>query len=130
MLEKKSLIKNVNEELNNISCPSCFSKFVFKSLNKNNQILSCSNLKCLFPLNNANMGKFIFDINKDNLNKFLLNLKNLVSEHSYISDTNMEEKLKKYKNEKIESLKDVFSENEIDIQSGSFIFSRDDLFSN
>ena len=130
MLEKKSLIKNVNEELSNISCPTCFSKFVFKTLNKNNQILSCSNINCLFPMNNPNLSKFIFDMNKDNLNNFLSNLKHLVSEHSYISDTNIEEKLKKYKNEKIELEKDEFSENEIDIQSSSFLFSRDDLFSN
>ena len=130
MLEKKSLIKNVNEELSNISCPTCFSKFVFKTLNKNNQILSCSNINCLFPMNNPNLSKFIFDMKNDNLNNFLSNLKQLVSEHSYISDTNIEEKLKKYKNEKIELEKDEFSENEIDIQSSSFLFSRDDLFSN
>ena len=129
MIEKKSVKKYGNEEINNILCPSCFSKLVFKSLNKNEQILTCSNLNCLFPMNNENMNKFIIDIKKDDLTLFLSNLKNSITEQSCISDTNIEEKLKKYKNDKSEEQNDEFSENLIDIQSNSFILSRNELFS-
>ena len=129
MIEKKSVKKYGYEEINNILCPSCFSKLVFKSLNKNEQILTCSNLYCLFPMNNENMNKFIIDIKKDDLTLFLSNLKNSISEQSCISDTNIEEKLKKYKNDKSEEQNDEFSENLIDIQSNSFILSRNELFS-
>ena len=130
MLEKKSVKKNEIEELNNIFCPSCYSKLVFKSLNKNEQILTCANSQCLFPMNAENMNNFIFNIKKEDLTRFLSNLKNSVSEQSCISDTNIEEKLKKYKNEKIEEQNDEFSENIIELQSNSFILSQNDLFSN
>ena len=129
MIDKKHVKKNGNEDLNDIFCPSCFSKLVFKSLNKNEQILTCSNLNCLFPMNNENMNKFIIDIKKDDLTLFLSNLKNSITEQSCISDTNIEEKLKKYKIDKSEEQNDEFSENLIDIQSNSFILSRNELFS-
>ena len=129
MITKNSKKKNENEELNNISCPICFSKLIFKSLNKNNQILACSNDECLFPLNNANMNKFIININDDNLTSFLINLKNLVLDQSYASDTNIEEKLKKYKDEKVEPQKDGFSDI-VEIKSFSNLLSQDDYNSN
>ena len=129
MIMKNSKKKNENEELNNISCPICFSKLIFKSLNKNNQILACSNDECLFPLNNANMNKFIININDDNLTSFLINLKNLVLDQSYASDTNIEEKLKKYKDEKVEPQKDGFSDI-VEIKSFSNLLSQDDYNSN
>ena len=129
MITKNTKKKNENEELNNISCPICFSKLIFKSLNKNNQILACSNDECLFPLNNANMNKFIININDDNLTSFLINLKNLVLDQSYASDTNIEEKLKKYKDEKVEPQKDGFSDI-VEIKSFSNLLSQDDYNSN
>ena len=130
MIDKKLVKKNGYEELNNIFCPTCFSKLVFKSLNKNEQLLTCSNLSCLFPMNNENMNKFIFNIKRDDITHFLSDLKHSISEQSCISDTNIEEKLKKYKNDKSEDQNDEFSENLIDIQSNSFILSQNDLFSN
>ena len=129
MITKNTKKKNENEELNNISCPICFSKLIFKSLNKNNQILACSNDECLFPLNNANMNKFIININDDNLTSFLINLKNLVLDQSYASDTNIEEKLKKYKDEKVEPQKEGFSDI-AEIKSFSNLLSQDDYNSN
>ena len=129
MITKNTKKKNENEELNNISCPICFSKLIFKSLNKNNQILACSNDECLFPLNNANMNKFIININDDNLTSFLINLKNLVLDQSYASDTNIEDKLKKYKDEKVEPQKDGFSDI-VEIKSFSNLLSQDDYNSN
>ena len=129
MITKNTKKKNENEELNNISCPICFSKLIFKSLNKNNQILACSNDECLFPLNNANMNKFIININDNNLKSFLINLKNLVLDQSYASDTNIEEKLKKYKDEKDEKQKDGFSDI-VEIKSFSNLLSQDDYNSN
>ena len=129
MITKNTKKKNENEELNNISCPICFSKLIFKSLNKNNQILACSNYECLFPLNNANMNKFIININDDNLTSFLINLKNLVLDQSYASDTNIEEKLKKYKDEKVEPQKDGFSDI-VELKSFSNLLSQDDYNSN
>ena len=124
MFTKNSMKKNEMEELNNISCPLCFSKLIFKSINKNNQILACSNEECLFPLDNANMDKFILNINNDNLASFLSNLKSLVVEQSCGSDTNMEDKLKKYKNEKIEN--DDFSDF-VDVRSFSNLLSQNDI---
>ena len=124
MFTKNSMKKNEMEELNNISCPLCFSKLIFKSINKNNQILACSNEECLFPLDNANMDKFILKINNDNLTSFLSNLKSLVVEQSCGSDTNMEDKLKKYKNEKIEN--DDFSDF-VDVRSFSNLLSQNDI---
>ena len=124
MFTKNSVKKNEMEELNNISCPLCFSKLIFKSINKNSQILACSNEECLFPLDNANMDKFILKINNDNLTSFLSNLKSLVVEQSCGSDTNMEDKLKKYKNEKIEN--DDFSDF-VDVKSFSNLLSQNDI---
>ena len=124
MFTKNSVKKNEMEELNNISCPLCFSKLIFKSINKNSQILACSNEECLFPLDNANMDKFILKINNDNLTSFLSNLKSLVVEKSCESDTNMEDKLKKYKNEKIEN--DDFSDF-VDVRSFSNLLSQNDI---
>ena len=124
MFTKNSVKKNEMEELNNISCPLCFSKLIFKSINKNSQILACSNEECLFPLDNANMDKFILNINNDNLASFLSNLKSLVVEKSCGSDTNMEDKLKKYKNEKIEN--DDFSDF-VDVRSFSNLLSQNDI---
>ena len=124
MFTKNSMKKNEMEELNNISCPLCFSKLIFKSINKNSQILACSNEECLFPLDNANMDKFILKINNDNLTSFLSNLKSLVVEQSCGSDTNMEDKLKKYKNEKIEN--DDFSDF-VDVRSFSNLLSQNDI---
>ena len=121
--------ENEKKELNDIYCPICFSKLIFKSLNKNNQILSCSNNECLFPLDNANMQKFIININEDNLTSFFKNLKNLVLDQSNASDTNMEDKLKKYKNEKYETQKDEFSDI-LDVRSFSNILSLNDYSSN
>ena len=124
MFTINSVKKNEMEELNNISCPLCFSKLIFKSINKNSQILACSNEECLFPLDNANMDKFILKINNDNLTSFLSNLKSLVVEQSCGSDTNMEDKLKKYKNEKIEN--DDFSDF-VDVRSFSNLLSQNDI---
>ena len=124
MFTKNSVKKNEMEELNNISCPLCFSKLIFKSINKNSQIFACSNEECLFPLDNANMDKFILKINNDNLTSFLSNLKSLVVEQSCGSDTNMEDKLKKYKNEKIEN--DDFSDF-VDVKSFSNLLSQNDI---
>ena len=124
MFTKNSVKKNEIEELNNISCPLCFSKLIFKSINKNSQILACSNEECLFPLDIANMDKFILNINNDNLASFLSNLKSLVVEKSCGSDTNMEDKLKKYKNEKIEN--DDFSDF-VDVRSFSNLLSQNDI---
>ena len=122
MLEKKSLKINGIEELNNMFCPSCSSKLIFKSLNKNNQILSCSNEKCLFPMDSEHMSRYIMDIKKDDINSFIAKLKYPESELSFISDTNIEDKLKKYKDIKIDSANDEISENLFDIQSNSFVF--------
>ena len=127
MLTKNAMKMNQREELNDISCPLCFSTLVFKSINKNSQILTCSNEDCLFPLDNANMSKFIININNDNLTTFLSNLKNLLHEKSYVSDTNIEDKLKKYKNEKFEN--DEFSEF-VDVRSFSNLLSQNDIQSN
>ena len=122
MLEKKALKINGIEELNNIICPSCSSKLIFKSLNKNNQILSCSNEKCLFPMDSEHMSRYIMDIKKDDIYSFIAKLKYPESELSFISDTNIEDKLKKYKDIKIDSANDEISENLFDIQSKSFVF--------
>ena len=122
MLEKKALKINWIEELNNIICPSCSSKLIFKSLNKTNQILSCSNEKCLFPMDSEHMSRYIMDIKKDDINSFIAKLKYPESELSFISDTNIEDKLKKYKDIKIDSANDEISENLFDIQSNSFVF--------
>ena len=122
MLEKKALKINGIEELNNIICPSCSSKLIFKSLNKTNQILSCSNEKCLFPMDSEHMSRYIMDIKKDDINSFIAKLKYPESELSFISDTNIEDKLKKYKDIKIDSANDEISENLFDIQSNSFVF--------
>ena len=122
MLEKKALKINGIEELNNIICPSCSSKLIFKSLNKTNQILSCSNEKCLFPMDSEHMSRYIMDIKKDDTNSFIAKLKYPESELSFISDTNIEDKLKKYKDIKIDSANDEISENLFDIQSNSFVF--------
>ena len=127
MLTKNVVKSNEIEELNNISCPLCFSKLIFKSLNKNSQLLTCSNDECLFPLDNANMNKFVLNINNDNLATFLSNLKSLVVDQSCGSDTNMEDKLKKYKNEKFEN--DDYSEF-IDARSFSNLLSQNDIQSN
>ncbi len=127
MLTKNVVKSNEIEELNNISCPLCFSKLIFKSLNKNSQLLTCSNEECLFPLDNANMNKFVLNINNDNLATFLSNLKSLVVDQSCGSDTNMEDKLKKYKNEKFEN--DDYSEF-IDARSFSNLLSQNDIQSN
>ena len=66
-----------------------------------------------------------------NLNKppvtFLSNLKSLVVDQSCGSDTNMEDKLKKYKNEKFEN--DDYSEF-IDARSFSNLLSQNDIQSN
>ena len=124
MFTKNSVKKNEMEELNNISCPLCFSKLIFKSLNKNSQLLTCSNEECLFPLDNANMSKFIININNDDLTSFMSNLKNILMDHSSASDTNMEDKLKKYKNEKIEN--DDFSDF-VDVRSFSNLLSQNDI---
>ena len=122
MLEKKALKINGIEELNSMFCPSCSSKLIFKSLNKNNQILSCSNEKCLFPMDSEHMSRYIMDIKKDDINSFIAKLKYPESELSFISDTNIEDKLKKYKDIKIDSANDEISENLFDIQSNSFVF--------
>ena len=124
MLTKNVMKKNESEELNNVSCPICFSKLIFKSINKNNQILACSNEECLFPLDNANMSKFIININNDDLTSFMSNLKNILMDHSSASDTNMEDKLKKYKNEKFEN--DELSEI-VDARSFSNLLSQNDI---
>ena len=124
MFTKNSVKKNEMEELNNISCPLCFSKLIFKSINKNSQLLTRSNEECLFPLDNANMNKFVLNINNDNLATFLSNLKSLVVDQSCGSDTNMEDKLKKYKNEKIEN--DDFSDF-VDVRSFSNLLSQNDI---
>ncbi len=122
MLEKKSLKINGIEELHNMFCPSWYSKLIFKSLNKTNQILSCSNEKCLFPMDSEHMSRYIMDIKKDDINSFIAKLKYPESELSFISDTNIEDKLKKYKDIKIDSANDEISENLFDIQSNSFVF--------
>ena len=122
MLEKKALKINGIEELNSMFCPSCSSKLIFKSLNKTNQILSCSNEKCLFPMDSEHMSRYIMDIKKDDINSFIAKLKYPESELSFISDTNIEDKLKKYKDIKIDSANDEISENLFDIQSNSFFF--------
>ena len=127
MLTKNVVKSNEIQELNNIFCPLCFSKLIFKSLNKNSQLLTCSNEECLFPLDNANMNKFVLNINNDNLATFLSNLKSLVVDQSCGSDTNMEDKLKKYKNEKFEN--DDYSEF-IDARSFSNLLSQNDIQSN
>ena len=124
MFTKNVMKKNESEELNNLSCPLCFSKLIFKSINKNNQILACSNEECLFPLDNANMSKFIININNDDLTSFMSNLKNILMDHSSASDTNMEDKLKKYKNEKFEN--DELSEI-VDARSFSNLLSQNDI---
>ena len=124
MFTKNVMKKNESEELNNVSCPLCFSKLIFKSINKNNQILACSNEECLFPLDNANMSKFIININNDDLTSFMSNLKNILMDHSSASDTNMEDKLKKYKNEKFEN--DELSEI-VDARSFSNLLSQNDI---
>ena len=110
MQSKNEVKKNENEELNQITCPSCFSKLVFKTLNKNEQIFACSNEDCLFPLDSPNMNKYIININSNNLNVFLSNLKNIISEHSSAIDTNIEEKLKKYEKPKLELQNDELSD--------------------
>ena len=130
MISKNSEKKNEIEELNNITCPLCFAKLIFKSLNKSYQILACSNKDCLFPLDNANMDKFIININNYNLNSFLSNLKNFFLEQSYASDTNIEDKLKKYKNEKFDSNNDDLSDIALDVRSFSNILSQNDLYNN
>ena len=81
-------------------------------------------------MNCENMNKYIFDVKRDDLTRFLYNLKNTISEQSCIADTNIEEKLKKYKSDEFEDKNDEFSENLIEIQSNSFLLSQNDLFSN
>ncbi len=119
---QKNLLKNDSENLNKISCPICFSKLLFKSLNKENQLLACSNDFCLFPLNSQNMENFILNINKDTLNNFFENLKKFVIEQSSKSETNNEEKIKKENNEDIEFTNKEISELSYDGRS-SLIFS-------
>ena len=75
------------------------------------------------------MQKFIININEDNLTSFFKNLKNLVLDQSNASDTNIEDKLKKYKNEKYETQKDEFSDI-LDVRSFSNILSLNDYSSN
>ena len=85
---------NVSEEINNILCPLCLSKMLFKYINQNNKIFFCSNNKCLFPMNHINMDTFIFNINNDKLNEFISNIKKIVFDLSLSNDTNYEEKLR------------------------------------
>ena len=83
-----------NEDINNILCPLCLSRMVFKYINKNNKIFFCSNNKCIFPMNHIDMEKFIFNINKDNISKFISKIKKIVFEMSLSNDTNYEERIK------------------------------------
>ena len=83
------------EEMNNILCPLCSSRLIFKCINKNNKIFLCSNNKCLFPMDQIDMNKFIFHIKIDNLYDFIDNIKKLIFEQSLSNDTNNEDKFKK-----------------------------------
>ena len=109
---------NSNEEINNIICPLCDSRLLFRFINQNNKILFCSNKKCLFPMNIPEMDKFIIEINTGNLNEFILNIKKFIFEQSLSNDTNYEEKFKKIKKDDLNienknlDCSDILSNNE------------------
>ena len=110
--------KNDNEDINNILCPLCFSKMLFKYINQNNKIFFCSNNKCIFPMNHIEMEKFIFHTNKDNINEFISKIKKIVFEMSLSNDTNYEERIRP-------KIKEEFKIN-IDNLVNSDIISNDD----
>ena len=77
---------------NNILCPICSSGLIFKYINIDNKIFFCSNNKCIFPMGNNDMDKFIFNVKKDNLNDFIADIKKIIFEYSLSNDTNSEDK--------------------------------------
>ena len=80
-----------NEETNNILCPLCSSKLLFKYINTTNKMFLCSNNRCLFPMENSDMDKYIFNTKEHNLNEFMININKLVFEQSLSNDTHFEE---------------------------------------
>ena len=83
------------EEINNILCPLCSSRLIFKYINLNNKMIFCSNNKCLFPMDQIDMDKFIFQTKEDNLSEYIENIKKIIFEQSLSNVTNFEEKFKK-----------------------------------
>ena len=83
------------EEINNILCPLCSTRLIFKYINQKNKMFLCSNNKCMFPMDQIDMGKFIFQTNEDNLCEFILNIKKIIFDQSLSNDTNFEEKFKR-----------------------------------
>ena len=80
------------EETISILCPLCSSRLIFKYINQNNKMLVCSNNKCLFPMEQIDMDKFIFQTKEDNLREFSANIKKIIFEQSLSNNTNFEEK--------------------------------------
>ena len=83
------------EEINNILCPLCSSRLIFKYINQKKKIFLCSNAQCIFPMDQFDMDKFIIQTNEDNLNEFISNIKKIIFEQSLSNDTNFEENFKK-----------------------------------
>ena len=88
------LNNNENSDPNNISCPLCCSKLIFKYINPNTKMLFCSKKNCIFPMNSTEMDKFIFSGNKNEINGFFNSIKKLISDQTLSNDTNFEEKIK------------------------------------
>ena len=115
---KKNKNSNIDEEINNLSCPLCYSRLLFKHINLNNKMIFCSNKKCLFPMNLSDMNKFIIEINTGKVSEFILNIKKLVFEQSLSNDTNCEEKFKKINKDELNGdsknldCSDILSNNE------------------
>ena len=105
--------KKINEieEINNMLCPLCNSKLIFKFININNKMILCLNNECLFPMNNIDMDKYIFNIKKDDFNEFKSNIKKLF-EQILSNDSIYEQKIKKFNKEefKLESKQSDLSE--------------------
>ena len=78
-----------NEEMNNLFCPSCNSRLLFRCININTKIFLCSNDKCLFPMNNNDIDRFIFNVN-DKLKTFIFNVKRSIAEQSSSEGGNSE----------------------------------------
>ena len=88
----------------NLLCPLCSSKLSFKYINLNNKMLLCSNNKCIFPMNNIEMDKFIFNVKNNDLNEFFSDARKMLYDQSLSNETNFEDKLKKMNKNELQGM--------------------------
>ncbi len=106
MNTKNNTILNKNENLNSndLLCPECASKLIFKHINLKNKMLFCSNKNCLFPMNSADMDNFIFNGNQTDLDEFFSNIKKIVFQQTLTNESNFEDKVKKINKDTLQNL--------------------------